>query len=180
MFLKKYKDRILLVLLLATGAGYFLIKKKNNKKAEAPPEIEIPVAAVSKLKTLNVTSVFFTDMEEPDQQMWLGEKSSEKKYSGNFCNKLSDKTEYGITFIKKGIEIPEYKKIKQARISFQLFCDQPLKKARFVYAVTGAPDKMFEYFFLKNMALFQILIDKFLFPIFYLSLTNQIPFHRYL
>ena len=143
MKFKKYKYWLVLMVFFIAGISYFMWKK--NKHEVVLPEIKPAAKTVSGLKMVAVTSEYFTDMEDPDPGLWLGEKSPDKKYSGKFSNKISDKTDYGMTFYRKGADVPGHEKFKQVRISLQLYSALPLTKASIVYAVTGAPDKVFEY-----------------------------------
>lgn len=131
--------------LLILAASLFFLLKKKAVKPEEHIVVKKVVQTAPALKTLATTVTFLTDMESPDPADWIGEKSGEKYYSGKFSNSLSDKAEFGITLLKKGSEIPQHTKLKQVRISFQLFSNEPLKKAGYVYAVTGTKDKTYEY-----------------------------------
>ncbi|MEO8085809.1 MAG: hypothetical protein ABI763_03260 [Bacteroidota bacterium] len=144
MLSKKKLSGLFLILVLAVAA-YFFVRHKNKKPVDVV-KVTAPVVPPSKYNTLAVTATFFTDMEDPDRATWIGERSAEKFFSGKFSNKLSDKAEYGMTLSKKGIEIPQHEKVKQVRISFQLFSKIPLKKASIVYAVNGTKNKAYEYF----------------------------------
>ncbi len=141
------QKKIILLLLLFIGVAMAIYFTFKRGPVVTVPTVEKIVAtdSIPKLMTLTATSVFFNDMENPDQETWRGDRSSEKYFSGQFSNKLSDQIEYGITFLKKGSEISQYDKIKQARVSFQIYSDQQLKKANLVFAVTGTSGKILEY-----------------------------------
>ena len=132
------------IIFLAAAAVFFARKKEN--KPDSSAEVKDSVPNNPKFTTLSISATFFTDMEEPNPATWVGEKNTEQHFSGKFSNKLSDKVEYGITFSKKGNEIPSHEKVKQARISLQAFSKEPLKKASLVYAVIGTTEKTIEYF----------------------------------
>ena len=119
---KRKKILLIIVICLATGIGFFFFLKK--KPTETSPVVNQAPAVNQTLKTLAVQSVFYTDMEDPDPSLWLGERSADKSFSGKFSNKVTDKSDFGITFLKKGNEIPNHWKIKQVRISMRLFCNQ--------------------------------------------------------
>jgi len=97
-------------------------------------------------KTVAVVASYFNDLESAITGNWLGTQDSEKFFSGALSNKLDDQHEYGLTFTIKVTEIPQHEKIRELKINFQVFSEQHLKKASFVCAVTGAHDKVYEYF----------------------------------
>ncbi len=132
-------------ILLLVAISLFIFRKKENKSGNSIVVTDL-VPENPKFKTLSLSAAYFTDMEDPDPTTWAGGKNSEHSFSGKFSNKLSDKVEYGITFSKKGIEIPLHKTIKQARISFKVFSKDPINKTSIVYSVTGPQDKVYEYF----------------------------------
>jgi len=139
------KKAVIAILVVAiAAAGFFFIRKKRS--AVEPAIKTKSVVATKGYKTVAVIASYFTDLETVDAANWAGFQNDDKFLSGKFSNKLDDQMEYGITFTKNGMEIPQHEKIREIKLSFQVYSDQPLKKASFVCAVTGSKDKFYEYF----------------------------------
>jgi hypothetical protein len=134
-----------IVLLFAAGASFIIYKKFYSRRTIALPVTKR--TSVSKTyKSVSVTASYFTDMESIDTANWKGFQNNEKFFSGSYSNKLDRESEFGITFRKKVNEIPEHEKIREIRISCQVWKNQALKEAGFVYSVSGEKDKVYEYF----------------------------------
>ncbi|CAN5375797.1 hypothetical protein BH11BAC1_BH11BAC1_14300 [soil metagenome] len=142
--MKKKSLFALLIILAGLAALYLFIARSRHAGNYQNASHEVD--ETTKSKTPGEAEIYFNNMENSDLAIWLGERSSEKYFSGKFSTKLSGQDEYGMTFSKKGIEIESREKIRQVKISFQVFSDVPLKKASYVFAVPGVKGKMYEYF----------------------------------
>lgn len=140
------KNRTILILCLAVLVAvsyYFLKRKKQNSIVLESSSNKTNSTLYT---SLTPTSIFFTDLEDPEASLWRGIKNSEKSLSGKFSNKLSSDNEYGMTFFKKVGELPNYNSIRQIKISFNAYSDAAIHKGLVVYALSGTiKDTLYEY-----------------------------------